>query len=197
MFSSSEEETEAKEQLEEEILESQQEDIEHLWREHLWKKILGQQEIYIKGQMDFVKWTVAISTGAIALGISALDSPKGPLVPLIYFQFAVSLIALLISILSAVIFMNQWLGSVHLDSEISELFYTILSFPLFPRSFWSSHPNGKAETESVRELYDEVKKKIRERDLLRRKGSQHFQRHTQTFAFGLFSLVIALVLSAF
>lgn len=192
MSPSSEEETKAREQLEEEILEFPQE-----YREHLWKQILGQQKIYIKGQMDFVKWTVAISTGAIALGISALDSPKGPLAPLIYLQFAVGLIALLISILSAVIFMNQWLGSVRLDSEISELFYTILSFPLFPRSFWSSRPNGKAETESVRELYDEVKKKIRERDLLRRKGSQHFQRHTQTFAFGLFSLVIALVLSAF
>jgi hypothetical protein len=197
VLSSSEEETKAKEQLEEEVLEFQQETIEHLWREYLWKEILGQREIYIRGQMDFVKWTVAISTGAIALGISALDSPKGPLAPLIYVQFAVGLIALFTSILSAVIVMNQWLALVDLNTEISELFYMILCFPLFPRSFWSSRPNGKAETESVRELYDEVKKKVRERDLLRRKGSQHFQRHTQTFAFGLLVLGLALVLSAF
>jgi len=189
---SSEEETKAKEQLEEEILELRQED-----REQLWKEILGQREIYVKGQIDFVKWTVAISTGAIAFSINALDSLKGPLAPLIYFQFAVGLVALLISILSAVIFMNQWLSSVRLDSEISELFYTSFSYSLFPRSFWSSRLNGKTEPELLRELYDEIKKKGIERDLLRRKCTQHFRRHTNTFAFGLFSLVIALVLSAF
>lgn len=162
-------------------------------RERLWKETRSLQEIYVKGQMDFVKWTVAISTGAIALSMNALDALKGQLGLLI--PFAIGLVLLLFSILFAVVFMNLWLHTGFLYHQVGSLLLQYLSLSSLPQDLRDRAQRGKTETELTR-IYNQFKAKEEEIDLVQRKYIEYFRFHVATFMLGFDTLVVTLVLSA-
>jgi hypothetical protein len=160
-------------------------------RERRLDEISRQHEIYIKGQMDFVKWTVAISTGAMALSIDALDVLQSKYVPLV--NFAIGLSFLFVSILCAGLFVNQWLDMIFLSNELRSLFYKYL---LLPNGLRDLIMKGKTEREFLHEGYDQVEAKMAEIDALQSKSVFYFRIHMTAFVLGLCFLIGTLFFSA-
>ena len=153
-------------------------------RKFFLEKAFNELETHTKGITDFLKWTVAISTGVMIFSKDTLDSLGGE--PIFQMLFVVGLGSLFISIINAVLCMNHWIGFGLLRGEI----FLKLSFRCASTSNLDAMIGEEA---TAPEKQKELDKLIQEWNREALRGDRLWYCHVAAFIFGLLFITVAWV----
>ena len=157
-------------------------------RKFFLEKAFNELETHTKGITDFLKWTVAISTGVMIFSKDTLDSLGGE--PIFQMLFVVGLGSLFISIINAVLCMNHWIGFGLLRGEI----FLKLSFRCAPTSNLDTMIEEEATAPEKQKELDKLMQELMQewnREALR--GNRLWYCYVAAFIFGLLFITVAWV----